>query len=85
MKSTQRNLFLTGLLLLVLVLAGRNLHAQGCSQCKMVPQSDQQGGGTAALGINKAILYLMALPYIILFLLFRKQLVRFYKEFRTRH
>jgi hypothetical protein len=47
--------------------------------------SDQQGGGSAAGGINKAILYLMALPYIILFLLFRKQIIGFYKQFRSKH
>jgi ABC-type glycerol-3-phosphate transport system permease component len=71
--------------LCLLLVLGPETHAQGCSQCRLVPQSDQQGGGTAAGGINKAILYLMALPYVILFLLFRKQIVSFYKQFRAKN
>ncbi|HEV7231311.1 MAG TPA: hypothetical protein VGO45_08290 [Bacteroidia bacterium] len=83
MKRSNLYLFLFSGILLLILLSG-SLHAQGCSQCRLVPQSDQQGGGSAAGGINKAILYMMALPYIILFLLFRKQLIGFYKQFRAK-
>ncbi|HXC04495.1 MAG TPA: hypothetical protein VNZ86_07060 [Bacteroidia bacterium] len=71
-------------LLGILLLFTPGLFAQGCSQCKMIPQSDLQNGGNVAAGINKGILYMMALPYIILFLLFRKQIVGFYRQMRTR-
>jgi hypothetical protein len=84
MKPAVRYILIASVILTALLVFAPELHAQGCSQCKMVPMSDQQGGGTAAKGINKAILYMMALPYIILFLLFRKQLVGFYKQFRAK-
>jgi len=32
-------------------------------------------------GLNMGILYLMAVPYVLLFLLFRKRIVGFVKEF----
>jgi Na+/alanine symporter len=45
----------------------------------------EQGVGvddtTFASNINSGILYLMAFPYIILLILFRKQITRFLKSF----
>jgi hypothetical protein len=84
MKPAIRYILFFSIMLAALVFFVPEVHAQGCSQCKMVPMSDQQGGGTAAKGINKAILYMMALPYIILFLLFRKQLLGLYRQFRAK-
>ncbi|MFM7596132.1 MAG: hypothetical protein ACKO4Y_08140 [Flavobacteriales bacterium] len=56
--------------------------AQGCSQCKLMAE---QGVGvddtTFASNINFGILYLMAFPYLILLVLFRKQIIRFFKSF----
>jgi UPF0716 family protein affecting phage T7 exclusion len=83
-KPVYHKVLLTLALLLILAYAGTVLHAQGCSQCRLVPQSDQQGGGTAAGGINKGILYMMALPYIILFILFRKPIFAYLKRYRER-
>lgn len=52
--------------------------------CKAVVESGEQGvlGGNQAIGagLNKGILYLMAVPYILLFLLFRKRIVGFFRE-----
>jgi hypothetical protein len=84
MSTRPKKLFLFFTFLLVLMLAAPALQAQGCSQCKMIPQSDLQNGGSVAGGINKGILYMMALPYIILFLLFRKQIIGFYRQLRAR-
>jgi hypothetical protein len=83
MKPKNHSTIFLVLLLILLCMAGET-YAQGCSQCKLIPQSDQQGGGTAALGINKAILYIMAMPYIVLCILFRKQIVRYYRQFREK-
>ncbi len=54
--------------------------------CKAVVES-QQGNGrifgdgsSVGSGLNKGILYLMAVPYALLFLLFRKRLISFMKE-----
>ena len=61
--------------------------AQGCAMCKAVVQSGDGGGrafgGDQAIGkgLNTGILYLMAVPYLLLFLLLRKKIVSFVKEF----
>ena len=61
--------------------------AQGCAMCKAVVESGEGSGnifgGEQAVGkgLNMGILYLMAVPYVLLFLLFRKRIVGFVKEF----
>lgn len=58
--------------------------AQGCAMCKAVVESGDAGifGGRQDVGsgLNTGILYLMAVPYVLLFLLFRKRIVAFVKE-----
>jgi len=58
--------------------------AQGCAMCKATVESqDKAFGGPQAIGqgLNSGILYLMAVPYLLLFLLFRKKIISFFKEF----
>ncbi|MBK7946522.1 MAG: hypothetical protein IPJ85_15040 [Flavobacteriales bacterium] len=57
--------------------------AQGCAMCKAVAQGEGVFGGEQAIGrgLNRGILFLMAVPYLLLFLLFRKRIVGFFKEF----
>jgi hypothetical protein len=82
----RRQLFL---LLIVLLAASAPVEvwAQGCSMCKAVVESGEGSGrifgGEQAVGrgLNMGILYLMAVPYLLLFLLFRKRIVGFFKEF----
>lgn len=50
-----------------------------CAMCKAVAQS---GSNTVSGGLNNAILYLMAVPYILLFIFFRKRIIRGLKELR---
>ena len=38
---------------------------------------------TVGNGLNIGILFLMAIPYVILFFLFRKKLFNIYKSFKT--
>ncbi|MCO5260878.1 MAG: hypothetical protein M9916_12105 [Crocinitomicaceae bacterium] len=55
---------------------------QGCSQCKLVAgQSSEAGEAAFASNINIGILLLMAMPYIIVFVVFRKKLYLFFKNF----
>ncbi|MBM3160380.1 MAG: hypothetical protein FJZ66_03505 [Bacteroidetes bacterium] len=65
----------------VLILLGQQLHAQGCSQCKLLAEqgseADEHSFGT---NINSGILYLMVIPYVLLLFLFRKQIYRFFKQ-----
>ncbi|MEZ4737840.1 MAG: hypothetical protein R2818_00380 [Flavobacteriales bacterium] len=75
------------LLMLVMVLWPDAIQAQGCAMCKAVVESGESssnifgGSQTIGKGLNNGILYLMAVPYVLLFLLFRKNIVGFFKEF----
>lgn len=75
------------LLVVVATLMPAELLAQGCAMCKAVVESGEGSGnifgGEQAVGkgLNTGILYLMAVPYVLLFLLFRKRIVGFVKEF----
>lgn len=73
-----------GLLILILGVFVFETQAQGCSQCKMLAeQSSEAGEASFGSNINKGILFLMAIPYILLFLLFRKKLVLLFKKKAT--
>lgn len=75
-------LFVTLLVLLFLLPA--DAWAQGCAMCKATVEGQQQpfgGEQSVGRGLNMGILYLMAVPYLLLFLLFRKRIVAFFKEF----
>lgn len=72
--------------LLVIALMPADLFAQGCAMCKAVAEGDQKilgGPQPIGKGLNKGILYLMAAPYILMFLLFRKKIVSFFREFSS--
>ena len=75
------------ILVLGLLLAlPQEVAAQGCAMCKATVESEQQGGvfggqqGVGA-GLNKGIILLMVVPYILLFLFLRKRIVGFVREF----
>lgn len=51
-----------------------------CAMCKAVAQDEVEEEG--ASGINVGILYIMVIPYIILFFIFRKKIIGFFKELR---
>lgn len=76
--------FLKIALILVVLLAADHVFAQGCSQCKMLSDQGSGNGGMdeASFGsnINYAILYLMAIPYILLLLFFRKKIISGFKN-----
>jgi hypothetical protein len=54
-----------------------------CSQCKLLAEqsaADDEILGAKSTTINSAILYIMAIPYIILMILFRKQISTLLKK-----
>lgn len=54
-------------IILIILLLGISLSASAqCAMCKAVAESDLEGGGTAAKGINEGIIYLMFIPYILI-------------------
>lgn len=67
------------LLAIILFAVTAEVSAQ-CSMCKAVAQTGD--GGAKAAGLNSAILYLMAVPYLLLFFFFRKRIIGFLKELR---
>lgn len=69
------------LCILVLLLVAADASAQ-CSMCKSVVDSDGEAGGSIRNGINPGILYLLAVPYVLLLLFFRKRIVSFFRELR---
>jgi len=66
-------------LVLVVLLAVDQAFGQGCSQCKMLSEQGSGHGGMddASFGsnINMGILYLMAIPYVLLLFFFRKKII----------
>lgn len=63
----KKSKYLSILLLLLLVLNNITAFAQ-CAMCRATAESDLDTGGSIARGLNMGILYLMAIPYIILIL-----------------
>jgi hypothetical protein len=70
-------------LLLVVLLVVDQVFAQGCSQCKLLAEQGQNGDelGEDSFGtnLNYGILYLMAIPYILLLFFFRKRIARLFR------
>jgi hypothetical protein len=55
---------LVGCLLILLVFVTPELVAQ-CPMCKLSAESNLRDGGTAGKGLNAGILYMFALPYLL--------------------
>jgi hypothetical protein len=64
MKNT-RTWMGTALLALGLVVVPVAAHAQ-CAMCKATAETNAQGGGVEAEGLNAGIVYLMAMPYVMM-------------------
>lgn len=58
--------FLKHILLVILFIGTTCVASAQCAMCKAVAESDLEGGGTAAQGINEGILYLMFIPYLLI-------------------
>lgn len=55
--------------------------AQGCSTCRAQIESNNQEDFSVGKGLNIGIIFLMIIPYILLFFFFRKKIVGFIKDF----
>lgn len=51
-----------------------------CSLCRAQLENNKEETSSLAEGLNNGILYLMIIPYIIFFFLFRKKIIKFFKE-----
>lgn len=62
------------LVILILLVVTNNLDAQ-CAMCKASAESNlKHNPNSIARGLNSGILYLMAVPYLLLMFIFRKQI-----------
>ncbi len=57
-----------------------NFLAAQCVMCKAQAEAQWEENGT---GINTGIIYIMVIPYIILFAVFHKQIFKFFKNWRN--
>lgn len=49
---------------IILIIFSPENYAQ-CAMCKMSPQSNLSNGGKAGSGLNGGILYMLAMPYLL--------------------
>ena len=79
----QRNLLLA-ICCLALVMLPQITEAQ-CAMCKAAVESNVNNDpNSVAKGINKGILYLMAVPYLLLMFIFRKQSASVWRKLRKK-
>tara|TARA_R110001599_G_scaffold46289_1_gene135890 strand:- start:361 stop:603 length:243 start_codon:yes stop_codon:yes gene_type:complete len=73
------------MLLFIAVFAVDIVFSQGCSQCKLLAeQGSELDEASFGSNINYGILYLMTIPYILLFILFRKRILRLFRALLKR-
>jgi hypothetical protein len=68
-------------LLVILVAVVGFSYGQGCSQCKLLSeQGSELNEDSFGSNINSGILYLMAVPYLLIFFLLRKRIFGYFKN-----
>ena len=76
------------ILFLLLLIDHASTFAQ-CAMCKTSLESDLKSGGSIANGLNAGILYLMAIPYVILmiggYFFFKKPIDEKIKAWKNKH
>lgn len=70
MSTKQIKIILGILVFISLFLFPETVFAQGCSMCKATAESNIQGGGTEASGLNAGILFILIFPYIFFTIFF---------------
>lgn len=72
------------ILFAVLQLLPIDIFAQ-CAMCKAAAESSlKDDPNSIARGLNKGILFLMGIPYLVVAIIFRKELVQFIKNLRNK-
>ncbi|MCZ8286605.1 MAG: hypothetical protein O9353_14230 [Bacteroidia bacterium] len=70
------------IIIIVLLVLFPTIGEAQCSMCKAAVQSSMDQENSVARGINKGILYLMAVPYLLLAFIFRKQIASLWRTLR---
>jgi hypothetical protein len=83
LKFNRKYLLVASLILLVFFISG-SLSAQ-CAMCKQAAESSLRSNpNSLARSLNSGILYLMAVPYVLIGFIFRKQLAQLFRKVRGR-
>lgn len=62
-----RSSIIRGLTIVVLILLVCTFYAEAqCPMCRMSAESNLKDGGTMAAGLNRGIIYLLMIPYILI-------------------
>lgn len=69
------------ILIIIIVFISIDVNAQ-CAMCKAVVKSSQENPNSVAKKLNTGILYLMAVPYLMIGFIFRKQIISLYNTLR---
>jgi len=72
--------FLFALMISVLFTSGVSTVSAQCAMCTISAEQGTKNGNTQAKGINSGVMYLMAIPYLLLGAVG----VLWYKKYRTR-
>jgi len=64
MNKFQSLIFTSFIILLFVLVADGELSGQ-CPMCKMSAEQNLKDGGTAGKGLNKGILYMLTIPYML--------------------
>jgi hypothetical protein len=85
--KARRILLIVTVIVLIIMVFDLDASAQ-CAMCKKNLESNLQTGGSVGTNINKGILYLMAIPYLLIatlgFVFFRKQISEKLSSFRRK-
>ena len=74
----KKRTFIFAIILLIIILP-EFAEAQ-CAMCKASVESSQGQKNSVAGGLNTGILYLMAVPYLLIAFIFRKQIAQLWKS-----
>jgi hypothetical protein len=81
LKSNQKYAVLV---IFFIILVSTNIEAQ-CAMCKQAAESSLKNDPSSMVrSLNSGILYLMAVPYLMIMFIFRKQLYQLWKKFTNR-
>jgi hypothetical protein len=65
MKSKSRNIALRAMLVIIFFAIAVAFAEGQCPMCKIGAESNLRNGGTAGSGLNTGILYMLAMPYLL--------------------
>lgn len=65
LDKTNIGILAISILLVAIVFIPESAYAQ-CPMCRIAAESNMKNGGSAGLGLNGGILYLLAMPYLFI-------------------